>query len=108
MPNDNLRAQIYSSSSTSLQPSRDPISEHDYHANMVVIGANCLIFEWSGRTCEVNHFTATLESVNNFSIVDAAIAYDCPYTHHIYFLLCYNALYVPSMQQNLFLTFIIR
>ena len=75
---------------------------------MVVLGADSLFFEWSGQTCEVNPFTVTLESVKNVPIVDAAIAYDCPYTHHTYILLCRNALYVTSMQQNLLTPFIIQ
>ena len=75
---------------------------------MVVLGPDCFLFECSGRTCEVHPFTDTLELVNNVPIVDAAIAYDCPYTHHTYVILCKNTLYVTSIQHNILTPFVMQ
>ena len=41
-------------------------------------------------------------------IVDGAIAYDCPYSRQTYILIVRNALYIPSMENNLVPPFIIR
>ena len=41
-------------------------------------------------------------------IVDCAMAHDCPYTKNTYYLVMYNALYVPGMEENLVLLFTIR
>ena len=41
-------------------------------------------------------------------IVDAAVAYDCPFTNVTYILIVRNVLYVPSMTHNLTPPFILR
>ena len=87
---------------------QDPKSELDSHANMVVLGRNCFVFEWFGQTCSVKPFSDDLGNVNNVPIVDAAIAYDCPYRHETYILLVRNALYMPSLEDNLIPPFILR
>lgn len=46
--------------------------------------------------------------MSNVPIVDAAIAYDCPYSHQTYILLCRNSLYIPDMHENLLPPFILR
>lgn len=86
----------------------DPRTELDSHANMVVLGRHCFIFEWSGKFCSVNPFTETLGSIKNVPIVDAAILYECPYTQESFVLLCRNALYLPNMHDNLIPPFILR
>ncbi len=86
----------------------DPKSELDSHANMVVLGRNCFVFEWSGQSCNVQPFDSNLGSANNIPIVDAAIAYDCPYDHRTYILLVRNALYMPGLENNLLPPFILR
>lgn len=89
-------------------PTLDPKSELDLHANMVVLGKNCFVFEYSGRSCSVHPFTDSLGTVKDVPIVDAAIAYDCPYQHETYILLVRNAFYLPMMQNNLVPPFIMR
>ena len=90
------------------QSEQDSRSELDSHANMVLMGCNCFVFEWSGRTCTVQPFTDSLGSVQHVPIVDAAVAYECPYTHVTYILLIRNALYIPSLENNLIPPFIMR
>jgi len=80
----------------------------DTHANMVVVGAQATIIQRSGRTVEVNPFADVCNKVKNVPIVDAAVAYDCPYTGETYLLIMRNALYVPSMDHNLIPPFIMR
>ena len=86
----------------------DPKTELDSHANMIVLGQECFVFEWSGKSCSVNPFTESLGTINDVPIVDAAIAYECPYSHITYVLICRNALYIPNMYNNLVPPFILR
>ena len=90
------------------EPQIDTRSELDSHANMIVMGSECFVFEWSGQTCQVNPFAKSIGSLSNVPIVDAAIAYDCPYSHQTYILLCRNSLYIPEMRENLLPPFILR
>ena len=81
-PNDHVVGIIYGASFNNAESSefeQYPKSELDSHANMVILGRNCFIFEWSGRTCNVMSFTKTLGTVQHIPIIDAAITYDCPY-----------------------------
>ena len=78
----------------------DSRTELDSHANMVVIGKHAYIIATSDKTVEVNPFTPDYESLKNVPIVDAAIAYDCPYTMTTYLCIVLNALLVTSMNHN--------
>ena len=49
----------------------------DSHANMVVLGKNCFVFDRvNGRTCEVESFDKNLGTLKSVPVVDAAISYD--------------------------------
>ena len=86
----------------------DSKSELDSHANMVVLGRSCCVFKWSGKSCNVKPFDSGLGTLKNIPIVDTALAYDCPYDHQTYILIISNALYMPSMENNLIPPFIMR
>ena len=62
----------------------------------------------TGRTSEVSPFTSSYETLKNVPIVDAIIAYDCPFSGKTYLLVCHNALFVSSMTHNLIPPFILR
>ena len=82
-------------------------TELDSHANMPVVGCHAYILSDTGRIADVNAFCpdyATME----LPIVDAAIQYDCPYSGISYILVIRNALYVPSMVNNLLPPFMLR
>ena len=89
-------------------PTADPRTELDSHANMVVFGSNSYVFESTGRTCNVHPFSTDLGSASNVPIVDAAVAYDCPYSGETFVLVARNALYIKSMEHNLIPPFIMR
>lgn len=80
----------------------------DSHAESVVAGKNVLILNDTGNTITVGPFTPELGKLNKVRIVDCAIAHDCPYTGKTHILVLYNALYVPSVDNNLVPPFVVR
>ena len=74
----------------------EPTSDLDSHANMIVVGKHCTIFDSSGKTCSVNSFSPSTGTVDKVPIVDAAIAYDCPIKGKTYILLMRNVLSIPN------------
>ena len=83
-------------------------TELDSHANMCVVGRYATIVNTSGRHAEVNAFSPEIKSLHKVPIVDAAIAYDCPYSMKTFILIIRNALHVPSMDHNLIPPFVMR
>ena len=87
----------------------EPIqSDLDSHANMIVLGKHCFIISYSGKYIDVNAFADAVGSLAQVPIVDAAISYDCPYSHRSWLLIVRNVLYVESMNTNLIPPFILR
>ena len=82
--------------------------ELDSHANMVIMGKNSFIFESSRKTYDVKPFMTGLGTAKNVSIVDTAVAYDCPYERKTYILIFRNALYFQEMKNCLVPPFILR
>ena len=59
---------------------------------MVVIGRNFfVIFGVHGRTCGVEPFNPYIGTIKKAPIIDAAVAYNCPYTHETYLLIAIHA-----------------
>jgi len=83
-------------------------SDLDSHANMIVLGKHCFIISYSGKYIDVNAFADAVGGLAQVPIVDAAITYDCPYTHKSWLLIVRNVLYVESMDRNLIPPFILR
>ena len=75
---------------------------------MVVIGKQAAIIKNTGQFAEANAFAKYVGSMSRVPIVDAVIAYDCPYSLKTYLLVARNALYIPSMSHNLIPPFILR
>ena len=80
----------------------------DTHANMCVFGKNCVILSETGRTVDVNAFETEAGGLNEVPIVDVKIAYDCPRTSKVFFLVARNVLYVDSTENNLIPSFVLR
>ena len=83
-------------------------TELDSHANMVVLGNQCIIIQRTGRYADVNSFASDVGSMARVPIVDAALAYDCPHSERTFLLVARNALFVESMDHNFFPPFIMR
>ncbi len=111
IPNESVTSIIMSVESD-LDPSKAPCedlkTELDLYANMVVLGRNCFAFEWSGKSCNVQPFDKNLGVAKDVPIIDAAIAYDCPYRFETYILLIRNGLYIPNLEDNLIPPFIMQ
>ncbi len=90
------------------QGNQDPSTQLDSHVNMVVVGGHTSVFGCSGKSANVWPFSSDYSKLESVPIVDAAVAYDCPYTMKTYILVGKNALHVPSMEHNLILPFIMR
>ena len=78
------------------------------HSNMVVIGAQGTIIQKKGRYADVNAFSSDVGKFSRVPIVDAAIAYDCPFSGRKILMFVRNALYVESMDHNIVPPFIMR
>ena len=83
-------------------------TELDSHANMVEIGSQGTIIHRTGRYADVNAFSSDVGKMSSVPIVDAAIAYDCPFSGRTILMVASNALYVDSMDHNLVPPFIMR
>ena len=83
-------------------------TELDSHANMVVVGRECVVFDTTGKTCTVNSFAKSTGKLEKVPVVDACVAYECHYTAKVYLLLMRNALQVSDIQVNLLPPFIVR
>ena len=86
-----------------------PRTELDSHANMAVVGNDCLVVDWiNGKTCYALPFDPSIGMSTSISVVDAALAYDCPFTHTTYILMARNVMYLKTLKHNLIAPFIMR
>ena len=75
---------------------------------MIVLGRQALIINHTGQSEEINAFSSDVEGMSKVPIVDAMVAYNCPYTGNTYILLMQNVLYIATMKHNLKPPFILR
>ena len=83
--------------SIGIDDDKPATTQLDTHANMVVVGSHATVFGQSGRRCDVHPFSSDCSKLESVPIVDAAMAYDCPYSMKTYMLTVRNALHVPSI-----------
>ena len=84
-------------------------TELDSHANMAVVGKHCVVFDKIyGKTCEVEPFDPSIGTAKEVPVVDAALAYDCPYTGKTFILILRNTLYIKSLEHNLIPPFLLH
>ena len=67
---------------------------------MPVVGSSVYILSESGGYAEANAFSPDYEA-KQLPIVDAALKFESPHDGQVYILVIRNALYVPSMNNNL-------
>ena len=77
------------------------------HANLVMIGAQGTIIQKTGRYTDVNEFSSYVGTLSRLPIVDAAIAYDCPFSGRTILMVARNTLYVEIMDHDLVPPFIL-
>ena len=82
-------------------------TELDSHANMPVVGKHAYIIAKTGKKVNVSPFTPDYKPLM-VPLVDAMVRYDNPYNGKSYILVLWNALYVPSMDNNLIPPFMLR
>ena len=81
--------------------------ELDSHANMPVVGKHAYIIAETGKKVDVSPFTPDYKPLT-VPLVDATMKYDNPYNGKSCILVLRNALYVPSMDNNLIPPFMLR
>ena len=82
-------------------------TELDSHANMPVVGKHAHIIAETRKKVDVSPFTPDYKLLT-VPLVDAMVKYDNPYNGKSYILVLHNALYVPSMDNNLIPPFMLR
>ena len=77
-------------------------TELDTHADSIVAGANCCLMHYTTRECDVSPYRDDYASIKNVPIVQAATAYQSPYTGQVYILILNEALWMgDSMKHTL-------
>ena len=90
-----------------IQIKEESRTELDSHANMPVVGKHGYIIAETGKTVDVSPFTPDYKLLP-VPLVDATIKYNNPYNGKSCMLVLRNALYVPSMDNNLIPPFMLR
>ena len=76
---------VIGSNSTSVNVTQSR-TELDSHADTCTVGKNALITHVHNRLVNVHAYDPTMGSQQNMSIVNAAVAYDCPHTGEVIIL----------------------
>ena len=88
---------IESSLSSMISAMRDSqsgttsLTQLDSHATSLIVGCNCVVVHDTGQTGSVWGFTKELKQLTGIPIVDAIVAYDCPYSQHTIMIVVHNA-----------------
>jgi hypothetical protein len=94
------KAQV-SSSLTTEHAGYVSTTEADSHADTFVAGKNCIPLQYTERSCDVQPYLDEYEPIKNVPIVTAATGYTSA-TDMNYILVFPEALYIPSLEHNLF------
>ena len=83
-------------------------TELDSHADSPVVGKNVVILESLNKSVTVSGFSSEIGKPIRVKVVNAAVAYDCDITGETHIMVLYNALHIPSMENNLVPPFAMR
>ena len=102
--------KIYSFSISAFQDDSlyESRTELDSHANIAVIGRHAAIVAKTDKTVNVKALSSVYNKLQEVPIVDAVVKWIDPHTGSSYLLLFRNALYIPSMTNNLVPPFLLR
>ena len=76
-------------------------TELDSHADTCTVGKNSLITHVHNRQVNVHAYDPSLGSQQDMSIVNAAVAYDCPHTGEVLIFKINQAIHIESMSVDL-------
>ena len=68
----------------------EPIIELESHANMMVVGKNETLLDYTGNNMDVGPLTPEYQAMEKLSVVDAAVKYICKYTGKVYIIVFRN------------------
>jgi hypothetical protein len=75
--------------------------ELDPHADMVVLGKNCIILAHTGRECDVSPYADSYDAIKGVPIVTGATAWTCQSTGETMILVFYEALWMGKNMDHL-------
>jgi hypothetical protein len=79
----------------------------DSHADMAVLGSNCIVLEETGRTIDVFSYDPKLGSTER-KVVSGTFAYDDPDTGRVVLLIVHQGLHIPHLTYSLIPPFQMR
>lgn len=82
-------------------PHGNTTGELDTHADTTALGRHALMLSDTNQRVTVHPFAPGLKTMKDIPIVSAALAYDCPTTMATYVLIFHQALFIPTMDNNL-------
>jgi hypothetical protein len=71
--------------------------ELDSHADTVVLGRNTVVLHYTGRECDVSHYSDTYKSITGVPIVTGATAWTCQFSGTTYILVFNEALWMGEV-----------
>ena len=75
-------------------------SELDSHADTIVAGENCIVMQYTSRSCEVMPYSDEYEPLKDVPVVQAATGYTSS-NGQSYILILNEALYMPKLDHSL-------
>jgi hypothetical protein len=72
----------------------------DTHADIIVLGRNCVILSHTGRECDVSPYTETYKAIKDVPIVTGATAWTCQHIGDTYILVFHESLWMGEMMDH--------
>ena len=68
--------------------------ELDTHAEMTVLGSNCVVLSYTGKECEVSPYSTEYEAVRNIPVVSGAAVWTNPIDGTAHLLVFHESLWM--------------
>ena len=68
--------------------------ELDMHADMTVLGSNCVVLSYTGKECEVSPYSSEYKAVRNVPVVSGAMVWTNPTDGTAYVLVSHESLWM--------------
>ena len=76
------------------QPTSHGHIELDTHADMALLGSNCVVLSYMGKECEVSPYSSEYEAVRNIPVVTGAMVWTNPTDGTAYLLVFHESLWM--------------